>query len=380
MIIEEFLKWVESARASEREAAAGALARAYLQSTLDFEERCAAEAALTILLDDPSPNVRYALAEALSISARAPVQIVTALACDQPLISGMILVRSPLLCDTDLIDRVALGNCETQISIANRAQLSLGVCAAIGEVSCVEACQAMLNNSGAKIALITMRRLAERFGGFAGFREILLCDARLPADARHGLIVKLGEQLSQMPIVLALIGSNRALRITNDACVKACIELVDEAPAGEHPALIEHLRLRGELTTSFVLRILIHGKIGFFATILATLSGKNIERIKAQLANGQQSILTALFRSSGFTDAVVGLLLHGLETWRSVANGNLIAGAQEVSRMMLEGLVSSKTSSAPGHSNDDLTGLLRSIYLETVRENGRKHALRIKAA
>ena len=57
MIVEQFLKWVESARVSEREAAAGALARAYLQSPLEFEERCAAEAALTVLLDDPSPNV-----------------------------------------------------------------------------------------------------------------------------------------------------------------------------------------------------------------------------------------------------------------------------------------------------------------------------------
>jgi hypothetical protein len=44
MIVHHFLKWVETAKVSERAAGAGALARAYVFSELDFEERCAAEA------------------------------------------------------------------------------------------------------------------------------------------------------------------------------------------------------------------------------------------------------------------------------------------------------------------------------------------------
>jgi hypothetical protein len=51
--------------------------------SMDFEERCAADAAMTLLLDDPSPKVRLALAEAVASSRTAPPQIVTALAGDQ---------------------------------------------------------------------------------------------------------------------------------------------------------------------------------------------------------------------------------------------------------------------------------------------------------
>ncbi len=380
MIVEQFLKWVDSARASEREAAASALARAYLQSPLEFDERCAAEAALTILLDDPSPNVRFALAEALSTSTLAPIQIVTALACDQPQVASVILVRSPLMSDSDLIDRVALGCSQVQCAVAMRPQLSSSLCAAIAEVACQEACQVLLSNTGASIAGLSLRRLVGRFGHIAEMRSLLLADPRLPTDARHALVVKLGEALRDMPMVMALMGKSRAQRITGEACVRACLDLIDDSPVLEHPALVEHLRLRGEITTSFVLRVLINGKIGFFATILSTLSGQGDDRIKAQLANGRHAILAALFRHCGFTDSVGGVLMAGLETWRSIANGKLTAGPQEVSRIMLERHIAACSTPAFDHGNDDLVALLRSVYLETVRENGRKHALRLQAA
>jgi uncharacterized protein (DUF2336 family) len=380
MIIEQFLKWVESARAGERTAAASALARAYLQSELTIEERCSAEAALTVLLDDPSPNVRLALAEALSTSSYSPVHLITALSADQPEIAAMVLVRSPLLSDTDLIDRIALGAQEIQCAIAMRGQLSSAVSAAMSEVGCLSACLMLLENTGAKIAKLSLRRLVERFGHHANMRQLLLADERLPADARHALVVKVGEALSDMPMVRALIGSTRATRITKEACIRACLTLVDESGVAEHPALVEHLRLSGSLTTAFVLRVLIHGKIGFFATILSALSAQDEARIKAQLSGGRPSVLTALYRRCGFTDAVSTLLMNGVDCWRAVANGKLQAGPQEIARLMLEQFNADKPTPAFAHGNDDLVALIRSIYLETVRENGRKHAQSIQAA
>jgi uncharacterized protein (DUF2336 family) len=380
MIIEQFLKWVESARVAERTAAAGALARAYLTSELTLDERCSAEAALTVLLDDPSPNVRFALAEALSNSAFSPVHLITALCADQPEIAGIVLVRSPLLADSDLIDRIALGAPEVQCAVAMRGQLSSAVSAAMSEVGCLPAVQMLLENSGAKIAKLSMRRLVERFGHHAEMRQLLLADERLPADARHALVVKVGEALSDMPMVRALIGTARAQRITKEACVRACLTLVDEAGPSEHAALVEHLRHSGSLTTAFVLRVLIHGKIGFFATIVAALSGQDEPRIKAQLSGGRVAVLTALYRRCGFTDAVATLLMRGVDCWRAVANGKLQAGPQEIARRMLEQFGADQTTPAFAHGNDDLVALIRSIYLETVRENGRKHAQSIQAA
>lgn len=380
MIIEQFLNWVDSARTQNRQAAASALARAYLQSELTVDERCAAEAALTVLLDDPSPNVRLALADALSTSHLAPIHIVTALASDQPEVASMVLVRSPLLSDTDLIDRVALGSDEVQCAIALRPQLSATVCAAIAEVGCRQACAAVLQNDGAKIVSMSIRRLVERFGDEAAMRELLLADRRLPADGRHALAVKVGEALRGMALVTALIGPKRADRITREAASRACLDMIDDSPSVEIPALIEHLRLSGEMTTAFVLKVLVHGKIAFFASVLASLSGQEEIRIKAQLAHGRASILGALLKRCGFTDAVAGLMLRGLDCWRAVANGKLNAGPQEIARMMLQHFNAAETTPAYAHGNDDLVALIRSIYLETIRENGRRHAEAIKAA
>jgi len=126
MVVSHFLKWIYTARVSERAAAASALARAYINADLPFEDRCAAEAALTLLLDDASSKVRLAMAEALSMSHHAPLQIISALASDQPEVASLVLARSPLLTDADLIDRVAGGQKATQKLIADRPRLDGG--------------------------------------------------------------------------------------------------------------------------------------------------------------------------------------------------------------------------------------------------------------
>ncbi len=378
MVIEKFLNWVETADAASRVSATYALARAYLSDQLSLEERCSAEAALTFLLDDPSPKVRHALADVFSTSPIAPAQIITALAADQIEISALVILRSPILTDIDLIDRVALGDEAAQRLISMRPQVSMTVSAAVAEVGCLDACMDLVANSGAQIAKLSLRRICERHGHDGAFREILLQDPRLPADCRQSLVNQHGVALSELGLVRALMGQVRAQRVTRDACIRACLELVDSIETDEYGALVEHLRLSGDLTTGFVVKTLAHGKIEFFGAILSALSEDTPARINAMLANGREAALLALFAKSGFSEAVAAILLHGLITWRAVANGRLQAGPQEVARLMMNEL--ERTRSKIGHANDDLTALLRGVYLDAMRSNSRNHALMIAAA
>src|SRR5690348_4230397 len=96
MIVRQFLQWLRNAPAGERADATSALARAYLHSDLSPDDRAAAEGAMIMLLDDPSPLVRQALANVFASSQVAPPVIVQALAADQPDIAIPILQRSPL--------------------------------------------------------------------------------------------------------------------------------------------------------------------------------------------------------------------------------------------------------------------------------------------
>ncbi|MFC3205037.1 DUF2336 domain-containing protein [Aquamicrobium soli] len=372
-IVSHFLRWIDTARVSERAAAASALAHAYVGADLPFEDRCAAEAALTLLLDDPSSKVRQAMAEALSMSHHAPVQVIAALASDQPEVAAFVLARSPLLTDADLIDRVATSQKATQVLIAGRPAVSMALAAAIAEIGDEEACAALLANSDAAIASLSFRRMAERHGHVPALREALVADPRLPADCRHMLLVKLGETLKNSPLVLALMGAARAERIMRDACVKASLTLIENVRVDEHAALIEHLRLRGDLTASFIIRAVAHGKVDFFGSALVALTRQSEQRVRALLASGQDVALHALLRSAGLATATHAIILRALKIWREVANGKRTAGVQEVSWLMLKELGG---QAAEG----DLAGLVRSIHLDALRENARGHALAIAAA
>ena len=356
-MVSHFLKWLGTARVSERAAAAAALARAYVDRELAFEDRCAAEAALTLLLDDASAKVRQAMAEALSMSRRAPAQIIAALACDQPEVAALVLARSPLLTDADLIDRVAAGQKATQRLIAGRPAVSMAVAAAIAEIGEAEACVELLSNSGAAIASLSFRRMAERHGHLACVREALIAHAGLPADCRHMLLVKLGETLKGAPLVLALMGPARAERVLRDACAKASLTLIEGTRAQEHAALVEHLRLRGDLTVAFLIRTVAHGKVDFFGAALVALTGQSGQRVGA----------------AGLTEATHGIILRALKVWREVANGKRTAGVQEVSWLMLKEL-------GGQGAEGELAGLVKSIHLDALRRNARGHALAIAAA
>jgi uncharacterized protein (DUF2336 family) len=377
-VVQYFLKWIETAKVAERAGAAPALARAYLQRELPFEERMAVEAALTLLLDDPSPKVRLALAETLSLSPHAPAQVVMALAADQPDVAAPILARSPLLSESDLVDRVATGDTLVQVLVASRPQVSMALAASIAEVGTVDACLALLRNGGASIAALSFRRMVERLGHHAALRHALAADRRLPPDCRHVLVVRMGEALSAAPLVQALMGPVRAEKLTREACVKASITLIEATDSREHAALVEHLRLRGDLTSSFLVRTVAHGKIDFFAAALVALAGQGEARVRTLLAGGRDAALKALLAKAGLRPVTHTPILTALRIWRDVANGKRIAGPQEVSWHMLDAL-EAPAALAETTEGAALAGVLRRIHLEALRENARLQALALAA-
>jgi uncharacterized protein (DUF2336 family) len=372
VVVAHFLRWIDTARVSERAAAATALSRAFIDGTLEFEDRCAAEAALTLLLDDPSSKVRLAMAEVLATSRKAPPQVIAGLAADQVEVATLILGRSPLLTEADLIDRVAVAPTVVQCAVARRAWVGISLAAAIAEVGDAEACIALLDNPGADIAAVSFRRMVERFGCRADLREAMLDLADLPSDCRHMLLVQLGETLGRSSFLLGVMGEARAARMAREACTKASLTLIERTRGDEHPALIEHLRLRGELTTGFLLRAVAAGKIDFFGAALVALTGQSERHVGALLAHGRDVALCALMGSAGLPAHLQAVIASALRVWREVARGHRVAGTQEVTWAMLQSL--------KGDASGEVASLIRRIHLEALRDNARHHAQAIAAA
>jgi len=295
MVVEYFLEWAESAPVSKRIEATGALVRAFLHSDLSVDEREETEAALTTLLEDPSPGVRLALAEGLGAWDTAPRHLITALARDNVEISTIVLSRSPVFHDSELVDIAASGDMARQIAIACRPVLSPALVAAICEVACEEACLGLIMNPATRFSPQNLRRLAERHGTVSELRNALLGRADLPPETHLILINKLGEALNSLVSKRSWMPGVRADNAIREACDKASISFAANAPDSDVDRVVKSLIESGRMTVSYLLRAVCMGNITLVAKAFSELSGVSFARVEAILSNDREAAFKAVY-------------------------------------------------------------------------------------
>src|ERR1700710_2703237 len=313
MIVRQFISWIRTAPAGERAEATRALARAWLISDLSADDRAAAEGALLMLLDDPSPLVRQAMAEVFARSTEAPASIVQALSLDQPSIALPVLEHSPLLIDAYLVDILATGNCEMQCAIARRINLPASVSAAIAEVGTPAAALELIENPYAELAPFSWDRIVERHGHLAAIRESMLVLEDLPAATRLALVTKLSETLAQFVVATNFLSADRAMRITVEARDRSTINIAARSRGDDMAGLVRHLRATGQLTAGLILRALLSGNLELFDAALSELSGLPQARVSALLHDRGGAGLQALLIRAGLPESTFAAFQVALE-------------------------------------------------------------------
>jgi uncharacterized protein (DUF2336 family) len=370
MIVRQFLHWVRNAPASERADATSALARAYLHSNLSPDDLGAAEGAMTILLDDPSPLVRRALAEALACSEKAPPAIIHSLAADQPEIAALVLARSPLFVDADLVDATARGVAGLQIAIARRKALPSPVSAALAEIGSAEACLELLENPRARIVAFSLDRIVARHGHLSAIRNVLLERADLPAATRQALVVKLSATLAEFISARDWLAEERARSITKEACEKATVTLAAASPDTEVRALVRHLRGSGQLTAGLLLRALLSGNVALFEEALVELSGLPDARVAAIVHDKWGGGFRALYDKAGLPASVYPAFREVVETMREDGFRGELQGASRLRRRIIERVLTRCETDVLGDVEPLLT-LLRRFGAEAARDEAR---------
>jgi uncharacterized protein (DUF2336 family) len=374
MIVEDFLGWVVTAPAAQRAEAAHTLARAYLHSKVAEDVREGMEAAITLLLDDQAPDVRFALADALAGSPDAPRHVILMLAADHIEIASLVLSRSPQFLDSELVDIVAGMEDPLQCAVASRPALSAAVSAAIAEVGCVEACRLLCANPGARLARISLRRMVERHGADPDIRESLLSRPALPAAIRQMLIRQLGEALSTLVSARAWIDSDRVAHVAREACDRATVAIAAETESEDLVALVEHLRVTGQLTTSLLLRALCAGNVGLFAAALAALSDTPEPRVRSLVLDGRLGALKAIYARSGLPAVAFEAFAVALNTWRDRDPAEVDPRARyRFIRKLVEEVVTRYQRITDGEMNE-LLGMLRRFAADAARAAAREYA------
>jgi uncharacterized protein (DUF2336 family) len=379
MIVRQFLRWVQTASPGDRAEATSALARAYLYSDLSEDDRLAAEAAMTLLLDDPSPLVRRALADALAGANTAPHGIVLALVTDQRDIAEMVASRSPILSDAELVDLVGGGAEWMQAAIAGRAPLSRAVAGAIAEVGCANSCLVLLENPGAEITMSALARIADRHGHLSVIRETLFAREDLPTETRQALIAKLSDTLSRFVTEREWLPPERAQEVVREACDRATVAMAAGRDAGETAALVHHLVASGQLTGMLLLRALLSGNMRFLIEAMAELSGMRSERIASVLSDRSGHGFRALYEKAGLPSSAFRAFDAALQVIHETGFVSDGIGASLLKRRMIERVLTCYEGSDDGDV-DFLFAMLRKLAAEAARDEARYFAADLVAA
>lgn len=369
MIVRDFIGWLETASTAQRAEAAHALARSYLYADVDRDALERMETSLTILLDDPSPQVRFALADALGGSPEAPRNLILSLVQDRQDIAVEVASRSPVLLDGELVDLVATMSVPLQEAIAGRPVLAPSVGAAIAELGGPLCCRILLENEGASIVPMTLSRLAARFGSDPDIRSLLLERSDLPVAVRHGLLRDLGHALGVLVSRRSWLGADRADEVVRDACDDATVAIAAET-ADEHlAALALHLRDTGQLTTSLLLRALCAGNVSFFAAALSILSGVPEGRVRSLVHDGRAGPVKAIYGRAGLPASAFGAFAAALAACRE--HTALRQPAPHMSRRVVDDVLARQEMTAEGPIGE-LATMLRRFAAEATRAAARE--------
>lgn len=370
MIVRHFLNWARTAPSGIRADATRALARAYLISDMSEDDRIAAEGALLMLLDDASPLVRRAMADAFARAGDAPPAIIHALASDQPDVAEPVLEFSPLLIDADLIDLAATASSPCQCAIARRDDLPAPVAAALAEVGVAEACLEMLENETAELAEFSLARIIDRFGHIGIIREAILAREDLPARLRLLVVEKLTDTLQSFVVQRNWLAADRAARMADESREKARINVAASADLRGLGALITHLRESGHLTAGLLLRALLSGNIDFFLHAMTELSGMPMHRIAGLMDDRGGATLTALLTRAGLGPSTIPAFREAIAAIQEIGFVGSMGGLVRLRRAMVERVL---TRVADQRDADcaPLLILLRRFAAEAAREEAR---------
>jgi uncharacterized protein (DUF2336 family) len=378
-IVERFLSWAGRAPAHRRQKAAHMLARAFLISPLEPDERDQIETAMTVLLDDPALDVRLTLAKALAASDAAPHHIILSLAADKTPVAAAVIEQSPVILDSELVDLIATREEVIQVAVARRPFLSRAVSAALAEVGSTEACLALVKNPGARLLRFSLDRIVERHGDHPGLRLALLEQEDLPVEVRHSLVGKHAEAVGRLITGRAWLDPDRAQALLKDSRELATIVVSFDAPAASMPALVQQLIAAKELTPAFLVRAVAAGQARLFEAGLAALSHVPAERVRSLVASGRNGNLRALLRAAGLPAWTHPVFAAAIDVIRK---GDSLAGATNDYRRAthLIDTIVKHYERRPDRELDHILALLRRFATEAKRSAARQYAEQIREA
>ena len=377
-IAQDFFAFAREASASARAAGIASLICDYLHMELTDAETAEVESILTIMLDDPSPLVRRAIAEGLAREPRAPRHIIHALAAEQSEIAAIVLQHSELFLEAELADLALTAPVGAQMAIARREDVSAPVALALAEMGAPCVLIELARNTHADLPEDVMLRMMERAGSDGRLREALLLRPETPRAVRLCIAEAISLALGDFVKQTGWLAPERGDRVLRDAREKLIVSMnaqdaQDEqgGAAGAALSLVRHLRAQGQLTPGLLLRSLVCGDRLMLAAAMADLTQQSLARVMSLLHDPDSSAFAALYSRSHLPDALRPVFRTLLE---ALANQPQTPG--DAPQLRLVTLARQAAASLPEDTRQRLMVLLGRLETEAARAASRHWASR----
>lgn len=258
-------------------------------------------------------QVRHALADRIAELSDAPHELILLLANDRIEVAQIVLAKSALLNEGELIDLVTATSHLHQRVIAGRPDVTPRIAAALAESSAMDVLIELVRNQRARIASDTLERLAERSRGSIDLQHDILKRAEIGADlakrmcsfvteALHGFITqRFDVDPKAIKRSLALASADAHARLTQ---------------ASGPERLVSKLHAAGQLKAGFAVKALGQGQLEVFEHAIAKLVGMPHEAVTNVMKAGDAKLLALICQAVGIDRSVFTTLFSQAEILR----------------------------------------------------------------
>jgi len=321
----------------ERAHAAHKICRCIDDATLSAEERAHAESILVIMAQDAAVLVRRALAVALKNSPKLPRELAVKLAQDVESIALPVIIHSPMLTDSDLVEIVRTCPPAQQVAVASRETLSPVVTGAIAAFGSAPAVERALANDNAVFDEDGLSTALDRFAGLSSVTRAMVHRNELPLAITEKLIAIVTGEVFDHLVNNHELPPQIAIDLAVGARERATLDIVEQASRQKDVArFVQQLNLNGRLTPSLMMRGLCMGHLDFIEHAMAELAGMSHQRMWLLIHDSGPLGLKAAFDRSGLPPRLYSSFRAAIEVYHAMEREGGAEDRRVFRRRMLE--------------------------------------------
>jgi uncharacterized protein (DUF2336 family) len=250
--------------------------------------------------------IRIALAQRLCEDTTAPHDLILLLVDDTIEVARPLILKSPLLTESDALRLIAEAGIAHQEAVAGRPHITVPVTDALAACGHETVLLALVRNATARISSATYETLVEKSRALTGLQEPLVRRPDLPPQLASNMCEWVSEALK------SYIKTNYSMAPkTVEVALSEANLVLQREPAGpkDPPAdsaqkLIEKLAVSGQLKAGFLMRVLSQGQVDLFDLAFSRLLNVELVPFRTGFYEGGARLVALACRAAGIDRSV----------------------------------------------------------------------------